>query len=231
MDRITLWRYAAVVCGVLTAVTFAYSVVLVPGWNWMKTIPDSFRSTPRVSSTASSNTANTRRGSPSGASTPAAYLPDKPDKPVNCGRIIKQIKSGQSVSLPAECEQTYQAVKDQERAKFEREKLQADERQRELDRERIERENSERIEFARQQELERRQREVEQQQLAQAERERRQQAEENRREQQRQDSERQATARESERRQRERQRQEQKRNEAIIRLGIGIGNKIFKRRN
>jgi septal ring factor EnvC (AmiA/AmiB activator) len=236
IDKTTLYLYGAVLAGILTVTTFAYSMVLVPAWSWVSTLPSTAKGYFSSKTTPSNSSANNYQTGVARTAAPLIVSPEKTPKPVNCGKIIKQIKTGRSVGLPPECEQTYQAFKDQEQAKLEAEKQKEEFRQRDLEREKQERENQQKLEFerqkeaGRQQEQERRRQEAEQLRAAQQEREQlRQEAENRRRQEAKDEGERMRAQRTAEQRERERQRQAQKRTDAIIKFGNDIGRKILKR--
>jgi membrane protein involved in colicin uptake len=220
--------------------TFVYSVILVPAWNWVGTLPGAIKSA--TSGTFASKVKPSKPAAnnyqPAQTQTvlaTAAGSPEKTPKPANCGQIIKQIKAGKSVGLPAECEQSYQVVKEQEQAKLEEQRQKEESRQKELDREKAERENAQRLELERQRDLDRqreadrKQQETEQTRAANAERERqRQEAEDRRRQEARDESARKDAQRAAEQRERTRQQEVQKRNDAIIKFGTDL-KKIFKK--
>ncbi len=241
MNKMTIYFYGAAAAGVLTVTMFVYSVILVPVWNWVSEIPGAvsreasgwFSSKPGQTNPA---VKNNQANPPPMPPPPVVVSPEKAVKPANCDRIINQIKSGKYVNLPPECEQSYQAFKNQEQAKLEAEKQKEEFRQRDLEREKQERENQQKLELerqkeaARQQEQERRRQEAEQMRAAQQEREReRQEAENRRRQETRDEAERMRAQRTAEQRERERQREAQKRTDAIIKFGNDIGRKILKR--
>ncbi|MDQ3130512.1 MAG: hypothetical protein M3Q99_07105 [Acidobacteriota bacterium] len=117
MQKMTLYFYAAALAGILMLVTFTYSVILVPVWNWVGTIPAAvskttsgwFSAKPATNPPAKNQPPNSYR-----TDAPVMTSQEKPPKPVNCALVIKQIKSGKVVTLPPECEQTYEAVRREE---------------------------------------------------------------------------------------------------------------------
>ncbi len=221
--------------------TFAYSVILIPAWNWVSTVPRAISKT--TSGWFSSNT--NRAKSPAGNNQsnsfqtpmPVIVSATKTPKLADCEKIIKQIKAGKYIALPPECEQTYQAVKQQEQIKLEEQKQKEEARRRDEDRAGQERENQQRLELERQRdidrqsELARQRQEAEQLRAANAERERqRQEAEDRRRQEVRDESARREARQAAEERERTRQREQQKRNEAIIKFGTDL-KKIFRKNN
>jgi flagellar biosynthesis GTPase FlhF len=238
----TLYFYAAVLAGALTVVTFVFSVILVPVWNWVSTVPGAVKSAATGMFTSNSPAPkplvnNNRQIAATTPPAPIAVAPEKTPKPADCGRITKQLKAGKPTALPQECEQTYQVFREQEQARLEVQRQQEEVRTRELDRERAETENRQRIEYERERaaererQAERQRQEAEQARAAGFERERlRQEAEDRRRQEARDESARRDAQRAAEERERNRQREQQKRNEAIIKLGTDI-RKIFKRNN
>jgi hypothetical protein len=240
MDKMTLCFYGVVLTATLMITTFVYSVILVPAWNWVGTLPGAIKG-----STSGAFASNVKPSKSPGnnyqpaqtqtALATAASSPEKTPKPANCGQIIKQIKAGKSVGLPAECEQSYQVVKEQEQAKLEEQRQREESRQKGLDREKAERENAERLELERRRDLdrqleqERQRQEAEQTRAAAAERAQRQQeAEDRRRQEAREESARKEAQRAAEQRERTRQQEVQKRNDAIIKFGTDL-KKIFKK--
>lgn len=238
----TLYFYAACLAGILMVTSFVFSVILVPAWNWVSTVPAAIGKTASGIFAASSPTPKPIAGNNqqiASTATPAAVIitTEKTPKPADCERVIKQLKAGKAVSLPPECEQTYQAFKDREQAKLEEARLKEEARQRELDREKEERENGQKLEFEREQELarerekERQRQEAEQARAASIEREQKQrEADDRRRQEAREDAARREARSAAEERERTRQREQQKRNEAIIQAGKEI-KKIFKKGN
>jgi hypothetical protein len=239
MNRVTLTYYGMVLSGILAVTTFAYSVVLVPTWCWVSTLPSAGKDYISSNTSSSNSSANNYQSDAIRTNAPIIISQEKSSKPVNCGKIIKQIKAGKSVSLPPECEQSYQVVKDQKQAelqaKLEEQKQKEEFRQRDLDRGKQERENQQKLDFerqkeaTRQQEQERYRQQAEQTRAAQLERDRlRQEADARRRQEANDEYARQQAKREAQQRERDRQREDQKKNEAIIRLGKEIKG-IFKK--
>lgn len=236
----TLFFYGAILAGVLTVTTFAYSVILVPVWNWVSSVPIAIKSATSGMSTSNSPAPrpfvnNSQQIVAANTPAPVVVTPEKTPKPPDCGKIVKQIKAGNPVSLPQECEQTYQALKEQEQAKLETQRQHEEARQRELDRQQAERENQQKLDFERERaaererQAERQRQEAEQARAANLERERlRQEAEDRRRQEVRDESVRREAQRAAEERERTRQREQQKRNEAIIKFGTDL-KRIFKK--
>jgi hypothetical protein len=232
INKTNLYLYGAALAGVLTVTMFLYSVILVPVWNWVSEIPGAVSRT--TSGWFSSKPGQTNPAIKTNQSysipppAPVTVSPEKPPKPTDCDRIIKQLKAGKYVPLPPECEQTYQLVKQREQD-AQKEKARQDElQQRDLDREKAEREGQARLQFESEREREKQQ-EQERLRAANLERQRMQQEAEDRRRQERsEETDRQQAQRAAEERERVRQREAQKRNEAIIKLGGDI-RKIFKK--
>lgn len=237
-----MYFWAACLAGVLAVTAFVFSVILVPAWNWVSTFPAAIGKTASGVFAASSPTPrtvanNNQQIASTATQAPVIITTEKTPKPADCGQIIKQIKAGKAVGLPAECEQTYQAFKDHEQAKLEEGRIKEEARQRELDREKEERENGQKLEFerqqeiARQQEQERQKQEAEQTKAAAFEKERlRQEADRQRRQEAREEADRREARAAAQEREKERQREQQKRNEAIIKLGKDLKS-IFKKGN
>lgn len=240
INRITLSYYGAVLAGVLTATTFAYSVIFVPVRGWVSTVPDAIKGAGSGIFASKSPTprpvaGGNRQITATTTSAPVAIAPEKTPKPPDCGQIIKQLKAGKAVSLPAECEQSYRVFREQEQAKLEAQRQQEEARQRDLDRQRAERENQRQIEYEseraaeRVRQAERQRQEAEQTRAANLERERlRQEVEDRRRQEAREETARREAQRAAEERERTRRREQQKRNEAIIKFGTDL-KKIFKK--
>ncbi len=124
MDRMTLFFYGAVLAGVLTVTTFIFSVMLVPAWNWVGTVPGAIKNATAGMFTSKSPTpqpfvGTNRQIAVVNTPAPVIIAPGKTTKPPDCGQTIKQLKAGHPVSLPAECEQTYRAFREQEQARLE----------------------------------------------------------------------------------------------------------------
>lgn len=241
MNKTTLYFYGALLAGALTIVMFAYTVILVPVWNWVSTIPGSVASA--TSGWFSSKpAANSQTGiqQPAAARSPEMAAQAKTPKPANCDRIVNQIRTGKYVELPEECRTAYEISRQQDeernRQRQEAEQQKAAARQREYESQRAEQEHHQQLETARQREAERereqerRREEAEQTRAANLERERqRQQDEDRRRQDEREEYDRRQAQRAAEQREQHRQREAQKRNDAIIKLGKSIGDKIFKK--
>jgi hypothetical protein len=242
MNKTTLYFYGALLAGTLTVTMFAYTVILVPVWNWVSTIPGSVAHATSgwFSSKPATNSQRTHQ-QPAAAQVPEMASGEwKTPKPANCDKIIKQIKAGKYVELPEECRTAYdisrQQDEERERARQEAARQKETDQQREYERQRAEQEHRQQLEAAQQREAaeqrerEQRQREVEQMRAANLERDQeRQEAEDRRRREEREDADRRQAQRAAEQREQHRQREAQKRNDAIIKLGKSIGDKIFKK--
>ena len=242
MQKMTLYFYAAALAGILMLVTFTYSVILVPAWNWVSTIPAAVSKTTSGWFSAKPATNPPAKNQPPNSPRTDAHVmtSEKPPKPINCALVIKQIKSGKTVTLPPECEQTYEAVRQNEQAEQQRQseqqKLKEEARQRELDRQTQERQTEQQIAFEREREQQRLQEHERQRQIAEQERaanferqRQRQESDDLRRREEREEADRRQAQREASQREQQRQRDVQKRNDALIRLGNDIRNKIFKK--
>ncbi len=224
-------------------VTFTYSVILVPAWNWVGTITAAVPKTTSGSVAAKPMSNSPVKNQSSGSmrnAAPFVAVQEKTPKPANCDRIIKQINAGKYVELPEECRSAYeisrQRMQESERAQQEAERQKAAEQQREYESRRAEQEYRRQIETAqqrdaeRQREQERRQQEADQTRAANYERQRqRQESDDLRRREQTEEADRRQAQREANQREQQRQREVQKRNDALIRLGNDIRNKIFKK--
>jgi hypothetical protein len=220
-----LYFWGAIVSGALMVVMFTYTYAIEPvydrmakWWNTPKATP-TYTSTPATASNM--NAAPRSYYPPSTGSTTTVKAP-------NCGKIIKQLRAGKSVALPAECENSYKASQEAELARQQQKNENEAAQQRELDRQSAERQNQQRLDAEQQARNEQQYREDQQRRDYQARQERENQQREERRREEKAEADRQQARRDAERREQDRQRQQRERNDAIIRLGNDI-KKIWKK--
>ena len=243
INKVTAAYYAVVLSGILMVTTFAYSVILVPTWNFIATLPGIVKNATSGLLTASPTPIPPPKPSTTNRQTPVPTPPPpapviaagREPTPANCGRIIKQIKSGNYVPVPAECEPAYQVFKEQEQTALQGQKQREEAHQRELDRAGRDKENEQKAELERQRSDERQRNDEQQRQAAEQnrtaafERERRQQeAEERRRQEARDDAARREAKQAAEQREAQRRREQQQRNDALIKFGSDL-KRVFKK--